>query len=58
MLETLCLERVYVITCLEVVILIHKRLCFRLVQEPHFQVIPGLRYKAKCKMWLIVGDLR
>ena len=58
MLKTLCLGGVYVITCLEVVILIHKRLCSQLVQEPRSQVIPGLRYKAKCKMWLIVGGLR
>ena len=49
MLETLGLGHVYAITCLKVVILIRKRLCSRLVQEPHSQVIPGLQYKAKCK---------
>ena len=58
MLETLGLGRVYAITCLKVVILIRKRLCSRLVQEPRSQVIPGLRYKAMCEMWSIIGRLR
>ena len=43
------LGRVYAITCLKVVILIRERLCSRLVQDPRSQVIPELRYKAKCK---------
>ena len=58
MLETLGLGCVYAITCLKVVILIRKRLCSRLVQEPRSQVIPGLRYKAMCEMWSIIGCLR